>query len=157
MEVREDDVNSKGLWVDQRAVLAAGHAFLYAQPWRGRALSAVQRLGLDLREPGDGPGAVAGHPQPAADGFAAADGPVAWRLAAVAAHGLSRLRAQGLRHSPAAGAVCRPAVPRQPLPVAAGSRRARPAALSAAGCRRHRGAARPGAVLPAGAGQLAGL
>ena len=36
----------------------------------------------------------------------------------VAAHGLSGIRAQGLCHSPAAGAVCRPAVSGKPLSVA---------------------------------------
>lgn len=48
MGIREDEGNSKGLWDGQRAVLAAGHAFLHAQPGRGRALLALQCLGLNL-------------------------------------------------------------------------------------------------------------
>lgn len=73
------------------ALLVVGHAFFYAQPRRGRALSAIQCLGLDLCLPRHRSGVVAGDAATAAGVLAIAGLAMArWRLA-VAAHGLSRL------------------------------------------------------------------
>ena len=72
-------------------VLAAGHALFHAQPWWGRALSAVQCLGVDLRQPGHRSGAVAGDAAAAAGVLLFAGLALAGGVAAAVAHGLSRL------------------------------------------------------------------
>lgn len=68
-----------------------GHAFFHAQPRWGRALSAVQRLGLDLRQPGHRVGTVAGDLAAAAGVLLVAGLALARGIVAAAAHGLSRL------------------------------------------------------------------
>ncbi|MOA22763.1 hypothetical protein D3C78_1433470 [compost metagenome] len=88
MGVREDEGNNKGLWHGQCALLAAGHALLHAQPGGGRALSAIQCLGLDLCQSGHRYGTVASHAAAEAGLLVLAGRAMARWIAAAAAHGI---------------------------------------------------------------------
>ena len=72
------------------SLLAAGHAFLHAQPRWGRALSAIQCLGLGLCQPRYRPWVVAGHPATAVGILVIAGLAMAWWMPVVATHGVSR-------------------------------------------------------------------
>lgn len=76
---------------NQRPVLGAWHAFLYAQSWGSRTLSAIQCLGLDLRQPSHRSGTVASDAAAAAGIVLLTKLALARRADVAASHGLSWL------------------------------------------------------------------